>query len=68
MMRILVVEDEVKIARYLVQGFVESGYQAECVHTGLEALERLRQESFHLVILDVMLPDLDGWSVLTILR
>jgi len=67
-MRILVVEDEVKIARYLVQGFVESGYQAECVHTGLEALERLRQASFHLVILDVMLPDLDGWSVLTILR
>lgn len=68
MMRILIIEDESKIATYLVQGFVEAGYQAECVHRGLEGLELLKKKSFDLVILDVMLPDIEGWTVLQILR
>ena len=68
MMRILIIEDESKIAAYLVQGFVEAGYQAECVHRGLEGLELLKKKSFDLVILDVMLPDIEGWTVLQILR
>ena len=67
-MRILIIEDEVKIAQYLVQGLNESGYQAECVHEALPGLERLKHASYQLVILDVMLPDLDGWSTLKILR
>ena len=67
-MCILIIEDEVKIASYLVKGLNESGYEAECVHSGLEGLEKLKMHAYSLVILDVMLPDIDGWAVLTVLR
>lgn len=67
-MRILIIEDEIKIATYLVKGLKESGYQAECVHLGLQGLEMLKRDQYDLLILDVMLPDIDGWSVLQILR
>ncbi|OTG89025.1 heavy metal response regulator transcription factor [Acinetobacter sp. ANC 3813] len=67
-MCILIIEDEVKIASYLVNGLNESGYAAECVHSGLEGLEKLKMHAYSLVILDVMLPDIDGWAVLKVLR
>ena len=67
-MRILIIEEETKIAGYLVQGLIESGYQAQYVNHGLEGLELLKKKRFDLVILDVMLPDIDGWTVLQILR
>ena len=67
-MRILIIEDETKIAGYLVQGLIESGYQAQYVNHGLEGLELLKKKRFDLVILDVMLPDIDGWTLLQILR
>lgn len=67
-MCILIIEDEVKIASYLVKGLNESGYAAECVHSGLEGLEKLKMQPYTLVILDVMLPDIDGWAVLKVLR
>lgn len=67
-MRILIIEDETKIAGYLVQGLIESGYQAQYVNHGIEGLEILKKKRFDLVILDVMLPDIDGWTVLQILR
>lgn len=68
MTRILIIEDEIKIATYLVQGLMESGYQAQCVHRGLEGLELLKHQPFDLIILDIMLPDIEGWTVLQILR
>ena len=67
-MCILIIEDETKIASYLVKGLIESGYTAECVHSGLEGLEKLKMHAYSLVILDVMLPDIDGWAVLKVLR
>ena len=67
-MRILIIEDEIKIATYLVKGLKESGYQAECVYLGLQGLEMLKRDKYDLLILDVMLPDIDGWSVLQVLR
>ena len=67
-MCILIIEDEVKIASYLVKGLNESGYKAQCVHSGLEGLERLKMHAYSMVILDVMLPDIDGWAVLKVLR
>ncbi|OTG98303.1 DNA-binding response regulator [Acinetobacter sp. ANC 4654] len=67
-MCILIIEDEMKIASYLVKGLKESGYDAECVHLGLEGLEKLKMNQYSLLILDVMLPDIDGWSILKILR
>lgn len=47
-MCILIIEDEVKIASYLVKGLNESGYAAECVHSGLEGLEKLKMQFLYL--------------------
>ena len=67
-MHILIVEDEVKIAEYLAKGLNESGYSTTIAENGVRALSCLQQQSFDLVLLDVMLPDLDGWQVLQTLR
>lgn len=67
-MHILIVEDEAKIAQFLAKGLNESGYTSSIVQDGIEALSRLQMDSFDLVILDVMLPELDGWQVLQTLR
>ena len=67
-MHILIVQDEVKIAEYLAKGLNESGYSTAIAENGVRALSCLQQQSFDLVLLDVMLPDLDGWQVLQTLR
>ena len=67
-MHILIVEDEAKIAGFLATGLNESGYQTTQVDNGLHALSVLEQQQIDLVLLDVMLPDLDGWQVLKTLR
>lgn len=67
-MHILIVEDEIKIAEYLAKGLNESGYSTTIAENGVRALSCLQQQSFDLVLLDVMLPDLDGWQVLHTLR
>lgn len=67
-MNILIVEDESKIAHFLAKGFVESGYHCAIAKDGREALFLLQKHSFDLVLLDVMLPQLDGWTVLETLR
>lgn len=67
-MRILVVEDEIKTAEYLRKGLSESGYQVEVAHTGVEGLFMVSESEFDLVILDVMLPGIDGWQLLSIIR
>ena len=67
-MRILVVEDELKTAEYLHQGLTESGYIVDRAITGADGLHLARQHVYDLVILDVNLPELDGWGVLERLR
>ena len=67
-MRILIIEDEAKTAAFLRQGLSENGYTVEVVSTGTEGLERALTTENDLVILDVMLPGRDGWSVLAALR
>ncbi|OAL76661.1 response regulator [Acinetobacter sp. ANC 4779] len=67
-MHILIIEDEVKIADYLAKGLNESGYSTTIARNGVEALSFLQQQQFDLALLDVMLPDLDGWQVLQTLR
>lgn len=67
-MHILIVEDEVKIAQFLAKGLQESGYHCTITHDGLQALSCLKDQTIDLVILDVMLPKLDGWQVLQNLR
>ncbi|TAL87631.1 MAG: response regulator [Rhodanobacter sp.] len=67
-MRILVAEDEAKARRYLAQGLGEQGFAVELAEDGLEALTLLRQHDFDAVILDVMLPRHDGFSIVKTLR
>lgn len=67
-MHILIVEDEAKIAEYLAKGLNESGYSTAIARNGVQALSCLKNQPLDLVLLDVMLPDLDGWQVLKTLR
>ena len=67
-MRILVVEDEVKAADYLRKGLGESGYVVEVAHNGIDGQFLAQDSEFDLVILDVMLPGIDGWQLLQIIR
>lgn len=63
-MRVLLVEDERKLARILRLGLEEDGYEVEEASDGEEALFLLRNRSYDLVILDLMLPKVDGLDVL----
>jgi heavy metal response regulator len=67
-MRILVVEDEAKTADYLKRGLEESGYRVEVARNGVDGKYLIEEESFDLVILDVMLPGLDGWQLVQVVR
>jgi len=67
-MRILVVEDEAKTADYLSKGLSESGYLVEVALNGLDGQHMVQESEFDLIILDVMLPGLDGWQLLQIIR
>ncbi|WP_435301937.1 heavy metal response regulator transcription factor [Aeromonas salmonicida] len=68
MMRILIVEDEVKTADYLCKGLSESGFLVEVALNGLDGQHLVQESEFDLIILDVMLPKLDGWQLLQIIR
>ena len=67
-MRILVIEDEAKTAKFLKKGLVEAGFVVDVAEDGVEGLYMALELEFDLIILDVMLPSLDGWQVLTRLR
>jgi len=67
-MRILVVEDEQKTADYLCKGLSESGYRVEVARDGFDAQHLIEESEFDLIILDVMLPGLDGWQLLQLIR
>ncbi len=67
-MKILVIEDEPKAAGYLRQGLAESGYAVEVAHNGTDGLHAALTGDHDLVILDVMLPGIDGFAVLSALR
>jgi two-component system, OmpR family, copper resistance phosphate regulon response regulator CusR len=67
-MKILVVEDETKTANYLRKGLVECGFVVDVAARGDEGLNLARNQEYDLVILDVMLPEQDGWSVLAAMR
>jgi two-component system, OmpR family, response regulator len=63
-MRILVVEDEPRILGFLTRGLEAEGFSVDAARDGLEALRRARRETHDLVLLDLLLPGLDGLSVL----
>jgi len=67
-MKILVVEDEPKAGDYLVKGLRESGYVADLARNGVDGLALALEHDYDLIVLDVMLPQMDGWAVLGKLR
>jgi two-component system copper resistance phosphate regulon response regulator CusR len=66
--KILVVEDERKAAAHLRQGLTENGYVVDVINDGDDGLHLARTGGYDLLILDVMLPGRDGWSILAALR
>ncbi|MCB1125595.1 MAG: response regulator transcription factor [Verrucomicrobiae bacterium] len=66
--RVLIVDDDRKLCRLIGEYLGSMGYEVEAVHTGLEGAEPARAGSWHAVILDVMLPGLDGFEVLRRIR
>ena len=67
-MKLLVAEDEPKTGAYLQQGLSEAGFTVDRVLTGTDALQHALSEEYDLLILDVMMPGLDGWEVLRMVR
>lgn len=67
-MKILIVEDEVKIGDYLQQGLAEAGFAVDLARNGLDGHHLAMTEGYELLILDIMLPDVDGWRILKALR
>jgi len=67
-MRILVVEDEIKLAQYLHEGLSENGHVVDLAHEGIEGRRLAVGGDYDLVLLDLMLPGVDGFGVLAALR
>ena len=67
-MKILIVEDELKTGDYQRQGLSEAGHVVDLARDGLDGLHLALDGDYHLIVLDIMLPSLDGWGVLQKLR
>jgi two-component system, OmpR family, response regulator len=67
-MRVLLVEDEVGLADAIARGLASEGFEVEAVHDGREGLERAREHRYAAVILDIMLPGMNGYQICRTLR
>jgi two-component system OmpR family response regulator len=67
-MRILIVEDDREAAAYLTKAFRESGHTADCAHDGIDGYAMAREGGYDVLVVDRMLPKLDGLSVIRSLR
>jgi two-component system copper resistance phosphate regulon response regulator CusR len=67
-MKVLIVEDEPKTGDYLKQGLSEAGFVADLLRDAVDGRHLALTDDYDLVVLDVMLPGLDGWQVLRELR
>jgi len=63
-MRVLVVEDEPKAGEYLRKGLTESGFIVDLARTGYDGLNMAQTGEYDLMVLDVMLPGIDGWTII----
>lgn len=67
-MKVLIAEDEPKTGMYLRQGLIEAGYIVDLVTSGTDALHQMLTVPHDLLILDVMMPGMDGWEVMKALK
>lgn len=67
-MKILIVEDEGKTGDYLKQGLSEAGFVVDLARDGIDGMHLALSESYDLIVLDVMLPGIDGWQALQAIR
>ncbi len=67
-MRVLIVEDERKISAYVKRGLEESGYAVDAAYTGREALDWAESAPYDVIVLDILLPEMDGLAVCRELR
>ena len=67
-MRVLIIEDEEKTADYLHRGLTEQGYTVDVARDGIDGLHLALENDYAVIVLDVMLPGLDGFGVLRALR
>jgi len=67
-MRVLIVEDQLNVANYVKRALEEEGYAVDAAHTGREALDWAEVVDFDLIVLDIMLPEVDGITVCRTLR
>ncbi|MET7638508.1 response regulator transcription factor [Streptomyces sp. NPDC005438] len=67
-MRLLIVEDEQRLARSLARGLEAEGFAVDVSHDGLDGLHRARETSYDLIVLDIMLPGLNGYRICAALR
>lgn len=68
MIRILIVEDEVPISSMIALSLKKHGYACECVADGAEAVDRIEDGRYDLILLDVMLPGLSGFELMELIR
>ena len=68
MIQILIVEDEVPISNLIRMSLTRAGYNCTCVHDGIAAADILEQQPFDLILLDVMLPGVDGFELMDYIR
>ena len=66
--RILIIEDETAIQSILSELLIDAGYEIVVANDGLEGITKFREESFSLVLLDIMMPKIDGYGVCEIIR
>lgn len=67
-MRLLLAEDESHAGQYLVKGLEENGFLVDWVRNGIDAVHQSKSSPYDLIILDVGLPDMDGWAALREIR
>ena len=67
-MKVIVVEDEAKVASFISRGLEEEGYSVDVAYDGKEGLELIKASSYDIVLLDLMIPEIDGLEVLRRMR
>ncbi|MCG7499407.1 heavy metal response regulator transcription factor [Vibrio sp. Of7-15] len=67
-MKILIIEDEKKLGLYLKQGLTETGFVIDLVFDGVEGLNLALSPDYDLILLDIMLPNINGWEILKQVR